>query len=152
GAEVLQLFDTWAGALDEAAFRRLVIAPTRKLVGRVRAACPEVPMIGFPRGAGRLYADYVRETGIDAVSLDSAIDPEFARLSLQSMTVVQGHLDPQILVRGGEEMKQAALAILENLGRGPFIFNLGHGVVPETPVEHVLELAAIVRAWRPQTP
>lgn len=149
GAEVIQVFDTWAGALDEAAFRRLVIAPTQSLVARVRAACPEVPVIGFPRGAGALYLDYVRETGIDAVSLDSAIDPEFARLSLQPKVVVQGHLDPQILVRGGNEMEGAALAILENLGRGPFIFNLGHGVVPETPVENVVRLAAIVRAWRP---
>ncbi len=149
GAEVLQIFDSWAGILDEARFRRLVIAPTRRLVATVRAACPEVPIIGFPRGAGALYADYVRETGINAVSLDNAVDLGFARRTLQPLAVLQGNLDPQVLVRGGAEMRQATLAILENLGRGPFIFNLGHGVVPETPVENVLQLAATVRAWRP---
>ncbi|WP_316975982.1 uroporphyrinogen decarboxylase [Shumkonia mesophila] len=149
GAEALQIFDSWAGALDEARFRRLAIAPTRRLVAKVRAACPEIPIIGFPRGAGVLYADYVRETGVDGISLDSAVDLGFARLALQPNTVLQGNLDPQVLVRGGSEMRDAALAILENLGRGPFIFNLGHGVVPETPVENVLQLAATVRAWRP---
>ena len=149
GAEVLQVFDTWAGALGEEPFRRLVIAPTRKLVGRVRSACPGVPIIGFPRGAGALYADYVRETGVDAVSLDSGLDLDFARRVLQPQAVLQGNLDPRLLVRGGGEMADAARAILDNLGGGPFIFNLGHGVVPETPVEHVVELAAIVRAWRP---
>ncbi len=149
GAEALQIFDSWAGALDEEHFRRLVIEPTRRLVAGVRKACPDVPIIGFPRGAGGLYADYVRETGVDAVSLDSGVDLDLARRTLQPLAVVQGNLDPQVLVRGGEEMRSAALAILENLGRGPFIFNLGHGVVPETPVENVLQLAATVRAWRP---
>ena len=149
GAEALQVFDSWAGALDEARFRRLVIAPTRRLVAKVRATCPEVPIIGFPRGAGALYADYVRETGVDGISLDSGVDLDFARLTLQPNAVLQGNLDPQVLVRGGSGMRDAALAILENLGRGPFIFNLGHGVVPETPVENVLQLVATVRAWRP---
>jgi uroporphyrinogen decarboxylase len=149
GAEALQVFDSWAGALDEEHFRRLVIAPTRKLVASVRTACPDVPIIGFPRSAGALYADYVRETGVDAVSLDSGVGLGFARRTLQPLAVLQGNLDPQVLVRGGEEMREAVLAILEILGRGPFIFNLGHGVVPETPVENVLQLAATVRAWRP---
>ncbi len=149
GAEAVQIFDSWAGALDEENFRRLVIEPTRKLVAIVRAACPDVPIIGFPRGAGALYADYIRETGVDAVSLDSGVDLGFAHRILQPLAVLQGNLDPGVLVRGGSEMREATLAILENLGRGPFIFNLGHGVVPETPVENVLELAATVRAWRP---
>lgn len=149
GAEALQIFDSWAGALDEERFRRLVIAPTRKLVAIVRAACPDVPIIGFPRGTGALYGDYVRETGVDAVSLDSGVDLNFARRTLRPLAVLQGNLDPRVLVRGGEEMREAALSILEILGRGPFIFNLGHGVVPETPVENVLQLAATVRAWRP---
>lgn len=149
GAEVLQVFDTWAGALDAARFRRLVIEPTRRIVARVREVHPGVPVIGFPRGAGGLYVDYVRETGVDAVSLDSGVDLAFAGRDLQPNAVLQGNLDPRILVCGGEEMRKAALAILDKLGRGPFIFNLGHGVVPETPVEHVVELAAVVRAWRP---
>lgn len=149
GADTLQIFDSWAGALDEERFHRLVIAPTRKLVGIVRAAFPDIPIIGFPRGAGPRYADYVRETGVDAVSLDSGVDLGFARRALQPLAVLQGNLDPQVLLRGGEEMREATLAILEILGRGPFIFNLGHGVVPETPVENVLQLAATVRAWQP---
>jgi uroporphyrinogen decarboxylase len=149
GAEVIQLFDTWAGALDEGRFQRLVTAPTRRLVEKVRTACPGVPIIGFPRGAGPLYGGYLRETGIDGVSLDSEVDLDFARRTLQPQAVLQGNLDPRILVRGGAEMEGAALAILENLGRGPFIFNLGHGIVPETPVENVIQLAALVRAWRP---
>jgi len=149
GADVLQVFDTWAGVLDAGRFRRLVIEPTRRIVARLRATRPGVPVIGFPRGAAALYVDYVRETGVDAVSLDGGVDLDFARRELQTRTVVQGNLDPRIVVGGGDKMRDAARVILDNLGRAPFIFNLGHGIVPETPVENVVELAAVVRSWRP---
>jgi uroporphyrinogen decarboxylase len=145
GAEALQLFDTWAGALAGERFDRLVIEPTRAIVERVKEACPGVPVIGFPKGAGPRYPAYVQRTGVDGVSLDSETGLEFARERLQPLAAVQGNLDPRVLVRGGMEMERAARHILEVLGAGPFIFNLGHGIVPETPVGNVVELARIVR-------
>ena len=145
GAEVLQLFDTWAGILVGERFDRLAIEPTRAIVERVKQIHPTIPIIGFPKGAGLRYPDYVRRTGVDAVGLDSATDLVFARTDIQPHAVVQGNLDPQVLVRGGMEMERATRHILEVLGEKPFIFNLGHGIVPETPVENVMELARIVR-------
>lgn len=145
GAEVLQLFDTWAGILAGERFDRLAVEPMKAIVERVRKACPTVPIIGFPKGAGSRYPAYVQRTGVDAVSLDSATDLAFARRDIQPHAVVQGNLDPQVLVRGGMEMERAARHIVDILGEGRFIFNLGHGIVPETPVENVVELARIVR-------
>jgi uroporphyrinogen decarboxylase len=145
GAEALQLFDSWAGVLSEPAFRRWVIAPTRAIVEALRRHCPDVPIIGFPRGAGMLYADYVRETGVDAVSLDTAVPMSLAA-ALQERGAVQGNLDPRLLVLGGAAMRREAEAILRDLGAGPFVFNLGHGIVPETPPENVAELVRLVRA------
>jgi uroporphyrinogen decarboxylase len=144
GAEVLQLFDSWAGVLSETAFRRWVIAPTRGIVENLKERCPGVPVIGFPRGAGMLYADYVRETGVDAVSLDTTAPLSLAG-ALQERVPVQGNLDPRLLVIGGEAMRQEAGAILKSLRSRPFVFNLGHGIVPETPPEHVAELVRLVR-------
>jgi len=148
GAEAIQLFDTWAGALDAERFRRLVIAPTRTLVSRIKAAFPNVPVLGFPRGAGDLYPEFVRETGVDAVSLDSGVDLAWAARELQGLCTVQGNLDPRVLVAGGDAMRAAATHILEELAGGPFIFNLGHGIVPETPPEHVDELVKLIKGWR----
>ncbi|MCC7046663.1 MAG: uroporphyrinogen decarboxylase [Alphaproteobacteria bacterium] len=144
GAEVLQLFDSWAGVLSEAAFRRWVIAPTQRIVEQLKQRCPGVPMIGFPRGAGMLYADYVRGTGVDAVSLDTTVPLALAG-ALQELVPVQGNLDPRLLVIGGEAMRSEASAILRGLAAGPFVFNLGHGIVPETPPEHVAALVRLVR-------
>jgi uroporphyrinogen decarboxylase len=144
GAEVLQLFDSWAGVLDEAEFRRWVIAPTGAIVAQVKARHPRVPIVGFPRGAGMMYADYARETGVDAVSLDAGLPLAFAQ-AMQARLPVQGNLDPQLLVVGGEAMRRGARAIVAALGGGPFVFNLGHGIVPETPPENVAELVRIVR-------
>jgi uroporphyrinogen decarboxylase len=145
GAEVLQLFDSWAGVLSESAFRRWVIAPTRAVVEGVKQRCRAVPIIGFPRGAGMLYADYARETGVDAVSLDPSVPMALAG-ALQERVAVQGNLDPRLLVIGGEAMRREAAAILRDLGKGPFVFNLGHGIVPETPPEHVADLLRLIRA------
>ena len=146
GAEVLQLFDSWAGVLPEAAFRLLVIEPTRRIVAAVKERHPLVPIIGFPRGAGVLYDAYGRETGVDALSLDPTVPLAWAREQLQSRLPVQGNLDPLLLAIGGSAMAEATRAIRAGLGAGPFVFNLGHGILPETPPEHVSALVGLVRA------
>jgi uroporphyrinogen decarboxylase len=146
GAEVVQLFDSWAGVLPEAAFRRWAIDPARRIVERLRAAHPEIPVIGFPRGGGVFYRAYAEETGVTAVSLDTTVPLSFAREALQSTVVVQGNLDPLLLVVGGRAMEEEVARIRAALDAGPFIFNLGHGIVPETPPEHVAALAELLRA------
>jgi len=146
GAEAVQIFDSWAGLLSGADFRRLVVAPTAEVVRRVKTKHPLVPVIGFPRGIGEHYPTYVRQTGVDAVSLDQNVDVSWAAREVQPLCPVQGNLDPRILVEGGERLRAAVRTILAAFARKPFVFNLGHGVVPETPVEHVAELAALVRA------
>jgi uroporphyrinogen decarboxylase len=152
GADVIQIFDSWAGILCESEFRRWVIAPTAAIVKNVRAACPGVPVIGFPRGAGALYADYVRETRIDAIGIDSAVPLAWAARELQSRVPVQGNLDNVALLAGGAALEEEARRILAALAAGPFVFNLGHGVLPETPPENVARLAEIVRAWKAPGP
>jgi uroporphyrinogen decarboxylase len=146
GAEVIQLFDSWAGALDEKGFRRWVIEPTRQIVARLRESHPSVPIIGFPRMAGFLYRDYKRETGVDAISLDTTVPLAAARDELQTLGPVQGNLDPLLLVAGGAAMESVVRAIIAALGNGAFVFNLGHGIVPQTPPENVARLAEIIRA------
>jgi len=145
GVDAVQLFDSWAGVLPEAEFQRWVIAPTRQLVRRLKQAFPTVPVIGFPRGAGQLYERYVAETGVDAVGIDTVIPLDAAR-RLQSRVCVQGNLDPVTLLVGGEPLANAVRAIREALGGGPLVFNLGHGVLPQTPPEHVAELARLLTA------
>lgn len=145
GAETLQVFDSWAGVLSEEQFVRWAIEPMAGIVERVRAVHPDVPIIGFPRGAGPMYERYIRETGIDAVGLDHTVPLEWARDKLQPHVTVQGNLDNLLLVAGGEQMEAEVRRILEILGDGPFIFNLGHGIVPQTPPENVARLCAIVR-------
>ena len=149
GAEVVQLFDSWAGALPDSAFRRCCIAPTRAIVDRFKAVHPDVPVIGFPRGVGTRLCDYAEGTGVDAVSIDSGVSPAWAAQKLQKRLAVQGNLDPVYLLAGGDAMIEAARTILDALGRGAFVFNLGHGVLPETPPENVALLVETVRAWRP---
>jgi uroporphyrinogen decarboxylase len=146
GAEVLQLFDTWAGVLPEPFLRRFVFQPTKEIVARVKRAFPHVPVIGFPRGIGALYADYGRETGVDAVSLDSAVSVAWAAREIQKHIPVQGNLDPQVLVAGGAVLRAETRRILDGFSAGPFVFNLGHGILPETPPDHVAELAQLIRA------
>jgi uroporphyrinogen decarboxylase len=144
GAEAVQLFDSWAGVLPEAPFRAFVIEPTRRIVAALKARFPEVPLIGFPRGAGLLYPDYVATTGVAAVALDQHV-PLSAAQAMQRQCPVQGNLDPLLLVLGGAAMDEAARTILAALRQGPFIFNLGHGIVPETPPAHVARLVELVR-------
>ena len=149
GAEVLQLFDSWAGVWPEAALRRWCLAPAQEIRRRVRAAHPDIPMILFPRGAGLLYQAYAAEAGAEGLSLDTTMPLPWARDTLQTRVTVQGNLDPVMLRTGGGVMQSAVQDILEGLGRRPFIFNLGHGVLPDTPPEHVAALVDQVRAWRP---
>jgi len=145
GAEALQLFDTWAGVLSPSQFERWVIEPTAEIIRRVRAAHGEVPIIGFPRGAGVLYPEFVRRTGVDGVSLDNGVPPDWAAETIQPLCTVQGNLDNMALLAGGTAMETEAAQILDALAGGPFIFNLGHGILPQTPPEHVARLAEIIR-------
>jgi uroporphyrinogen decarboxylase len=145
GADAVQLFDSWAGALDEQGFRRYVIAPTRRIVAELKKRHPLTPVIGFPRGAGLMYRAYVAETGIGALGLDTTVPPAIARKTLQSLVPVQGNLDPVALAVGGARLEAAVAAILSSFRDGPFVFNLGHGVLPETPVAHVSLLAELLR-------
>lgn len=146
GVDVVQIFDSWAGSLQGDAFARWCIAPTRAIVEGVRARHPDTPIIGFPRGAGANIPAYVAATGVSAVGLESDIDRAFARDAIQSMVPVQGNLDPQVLRAGGPELEREIAAVREAFGQGAFIFNLGHGILPDTPIAHVERLIAAVRA------
>lgn len=148
GADVVQLFDTWAGVLPEEEFRRFVIAPIRAVTERVRRERPGVPVIGFPRGAGTLYEAFVAETGVDAVGLDTTVPLAWAAERLQSRCAVQGNLDPILLAVGGQAMVDRIRRIVDVLGKGPFVFNLGHGIVPQTPPENVALLAETLHGLR----
>jgi uroporphyrinogen decarboxylase len=148
GAEAIQLFDSWAGILPETEFQRWCIAPTREIVSRLRRSHPGVPVIGFPRGAGLMAELYAAETGVTTVALDQTMPLAWAAANLQPNWSLQGNLDPLLLVTGGAPMQTAARRILEAFGRGPFVFNLGHGIVPETPPEHVAQLCELIRHWR----
>ena len=148
GADAIQLFDTWAGALSPAQFERWVIAPARRIVDGVHAQHPHIPVIGFPRGAGSLYQRYAVQIGVACIGIDTAVEPEWAAQMLQPVATVQGNLDPMVMVAGGAAMRAEAERILAALGKGPFIFNLGHGIVPQTPPAHVAELSTLIKNWR----
>ena len=145
GAEALQLFDSWAGLLPESQFKQWIIKPNRRIVDSVHAVHPGVPIIGFPRNAGVLYRDFVKETGVQGVSIDSTVPLEWAAEELQSICTVQGNLDNHLLCSGGEIMEKEVRQILASFKNGPFIFNLGHGVLPPTPPENVGRVVDIVR-------
>jgi uroporphyrinogen decarboxylase len=148
GAEVLQIFDTWAGSLPELSFERFALLPAKAIRAKLRDRHPDIPVIAFPRGAGGMAERYFRETSVEGLSLDTGVSPAVARERLQPIGCVQGNLDPLLLVAGGAEMRAQATHILETLGQRPFIFNLGHGIVPQTPPEHVAELVKLVKDWR----
>jgi uroporphyrinogen decarboxylase len=145
GADAVQIFDSWAGVLPPASFDRWVITPTAAIVTRVRAARPKTPIVGFPRGAGVNYAAYAEKTGVDAVSLDTSVPLAWAVKAIKPSVVLQGNLDPQVLVVGGAALRDGVMDILDATRGRAFVFNLGHGVVPQTPPEHVAELVRLVR-------
>ena len=145
GAEVLQLFDSWAGSLAPAEFERWVIAPTARIAAAVKERHPHVKFIGFPKGAGGRLGAYARETGIDAVGLDETVDPVWADRELPKGLPVQGNLDPLALLSGGEGLSAAVKRILDAFDGRPHIFNLGHGILQETPIAHVEQMLAEVK-------
>ena len=145
GAEALQLFDSWAGSLSPAQFEQWVIAPTARLVAALKALHPRVPIIGFPKGAGGKLAAYARETGVDAIGLDETVDPMWAAAELPEDLPVQGNLDPLALIAGGEAMAAAVNRILDAFANRPHIFNLGHGILPDTSIAHVEQLIGQVK-------
>lgn len=147
GAEVLKLFDSWAGALahDPILFAKWCIAPTVAIMARIRERCGEIPLIGFPREAGCLYEQYVRDTGVKGIAIDTAVSPVWARDRLQPLATVQGNLDPAFLIHGGSPMETAVATLLEALASRPYIFNLGHGITPEADPRHVEKLLNMLR-------
>jgi uroporphyrinogen decarboxylase len=142
GAEVVQLFDSWAGSLAPAEFERWVIAPTARIASAIHDLHPDVPVIGFPKGAGGKLGAYARETGVDAVGIDETVDPAWAALELPDGLPVQGNLDPLALIAGGERMTAAVDRILDAFAGRPHIFNLGHGIQQDTPIAHVEQFLA----------
>lgn len=144
GADAVQIFDSWAGVLDDEAFEDCCVRPVAAMVAKVKAAYPDVPVIGFPRGAAGRYRSYRQSTGVDALGLDWTVSGDLAR-DLQAGGAVQGKLDPLRLVAGGEALKRGVQEVLDTLGSGPLVFNLGHGITPETPISHVEAMVAQVR-------
>jgi uroporphyrinogen decarboxylase len=137
GAEALQIFDTWAGVLPPREFLRWCVDPVRRIVEDVRREIPDAKIIGFPRGAGASLPSYMEKIPVNAVSIDWAAEPAFVREHVQSRVAVQGNLDPLVLLAGGGALDRAVDDVLANFADGPFIFNLGHGILPETPIAHI---------------
>ncbi|TIL30401.1 uroporphyrinogen decarboxylase [Mesorhizobium sp.] len=147
GADVVQIFDSWSGVLDEVSFEAFCVRPVAEIVRQVRAAHPDIPIIGFPKGAGAHYRSYRQKTGVTGLGLDWTVPLTTAK-ELQRDGAVQGNLDPLRLVAGGKALSDGVDAILEALGDRPLIFNLGHGITPETPIAHVEAMVKLVRAHR----
>ena len=145
GVDAVQLFDTWAGVLPPAEFERWCISPAVKIVAGLRAKVPHAKVIGFPRGAGMNLKNYLAKVPVNAVSLDWMVNLDYARTELQSLRPVQGNLDPLALRAGGAALDRSVDAILQSLAGGPFIFNLGHGILPDTPISHVEQMLARIR-------
>lgn len=145
GADVVQIFDSWSGVLDEASFGLFCVEPVAEIVRQVKAVHPNVPIIGFPKGAGDHYRSYRQQTGVTGLGLDWTVPLSTAK-ELQRDGAVQGNLDPLRLVAGGKALADGVAAILKALGDGPLIFNLGHGITPETPLAHVEQMVKLVRS------
>jgi len=145
GVDAVQLFDSWSGSLAPREFERWVVAPTAELVARIHTRHPGVPVIGFPKGAGGKLAAYARETGVDALGLDETVDPHWADANLPAGLPVQGNLDPLALVAGGAALDDAVDAIRGAFPDRPHVFNLGHGILLDTPIAHVERLLGRVR-------
>jgi uroporphyrinogen decarboxylase len=148
GVDAVQLFDSWSGSLAPAEFERWVIAPTARIVAAMKARHPRVPVIGFPKGAGAKFAAYAAETDVDALGLDETVDPDWAARTLPAQLPLQGNLDPLALLAGGATLEKAVGRILSSFEGRPHIFNLGHGIVKETPIAHVERLLELVRNAR----
>jgi uroporphyrinogen decarboxylase len=141
----VQLFDSWAGNLSPAQFEKWVIGPNARIVAAFKARHPDVPVIGFPKGAGGKLPAYARETGVDALGIDETVSPEWAAASLPPGLPVQGNLDPLALIAGGEALGTALTRIVGAFRDRPHVFNLGHGILQDTPIAHVEQLLHLVR-------
>jgi uroporphyrinogen decarboxylase len=145
GVDAVQLFDSWAGSLSPAQFAKWVIAPNAKIVRLLKARHPDTPIIGFPKGAGGKLVAYAEQTGVDAIGLDETVDPVWADTVLPKGLPVQGNLDPLALIAGGPALEDAVTHVLRAFKNRPHCFNLGHGILPDTPIEHVEKLLSLVR-------
>ncbi len=148
GVDAVQIFDSWAGLLPEPYFERWVIKPTRRIVDNIHKAYPAFPVIGFPRQAGALYQKYAENAGVSCVGIDQYFPLEQAARTFGDKVAIQGNLEPVFLLTGGKTLESEVRSLLEKAGKAPFIFNLGHGVIKETPPEHVAQLAEILRTYR----
>lgn len=148
GAEAVQLFDSWAGSLAPDEFDRWVVAPNARIVDRLRSLHPDLPIIGFPKGAGEKLPRYAEETGVDALGVDETIDPEWAARNLPAAMPLQGNLDPLLLLAGGNALEDRVDTILRAFAGRPHVFNLGHGIDRRTPIAHVERLVEKVRGWQ----
>lgn len=148
GADVIQLFDSWSGLLDADGFERWVIEPTKKIRAYLKKHHPDIPVIGFPRGAGTMSIFYAQKTGVNCVGLDPSISPEWAKENLQKIVSVQGNLDPVRLLCGGKGMEETMQKIYAEIDSSRWIFNLGHGVIKETDIDSIHRLTEIVRCWK----
>lgn len=144
GADAVQIFDSWSGVLDEDQFEQWCIRPVKRIVDKVRSVVPDAKIIGFPKGAASHYEHYRQKTGVDVLGLDWTVPLDFAA-KLQETGAVQGNLDPLRLIAGGRALEEGVDAILDSLGDGPLVFNLGHGITPDTPIAHVDEMIRRVR-------
>ena len=147
GADAVQIFDSWASVLDEDQLEKWCIGPVKAIVDGVRKERPSAKIIGFPKGIGAFYLDYSARTGVDMVGLDWAIPMKFAK-KVQDSVPIQGNLDPKRLIAGGSALDEGVDRILQNLVGGPLVFNLGHGITPETSIAHVEQMVARVRNWK----
>ena len=148
GAEALQIFDSWSGTLPADEFIKWCIEPVKKIIENIRAKHPDVPIIGFPKGAGAKLKNFVKKTGVDGVSIDTSTSTTWAKIVIQPLCPVQGNLDPLLLVSGGAKLEKAVYHILDHLKDGPHIFNLGHGIIPQTPPENVKLVSDIILDYR----
>ena len=148
GVEAVQLFDSWGGSLAPDQYARWVIAPNARLAAALHEARPGIPVIGFPKGSGEKLAAYARETGVDAVGIDETLDPAWVAANLAPDLPVQGNLDPLLLLAGGQALVERTELVLRAFADRPHVFNLGHGIGQHTPIAHVEQLVATVRAWR----
>lgn len=145
GVDAVKIFDSWAGVLDEDYFRAWCIEPTQRIVNTLKSKHPNVPIIGFPRGAGVKYVEYTETSGVDVVAIDSFTPMSWAVENLSNQVVLQGNLDPVRLLNGGECLETGIADILKAVEGRPCVFNLGHGIIKETPPEHVARLVQLVR-------
>jgi uroporphyrinogen decarboxylase len=145
GCDAVQIFDSWSGVLPPEEFHRWCVLPVARIVDGLRAKIPNARVIGFPRGAESMLQGYVDSVPVNAVSVDWAVNRPFVRQTVQSRMAVQGNLDPLALLVGGDALDEAVDAVLKDFSDGPFIFNLGHGILPETPISHVERMLKKVR-------